>query len=1139
MKTVRVALPTKQWGSLNTKYRPASINVGDDEFTDGSVNFETNQHGVISKALGGVNYNQTPLTAAPKDQYEGVFSDGARHLLAVEGGRLSYSSGGGTFTQVTSGYSSSANFEFATYQDRIYMGNGVSKEVYDRSTSYGGVTYTAPKTKEMGCQVPATAPVYDTTGTGDVADGTYYYKVTHLYYGFEESNGSAASSAVTVSGGPKSVKLKTIPTGGYGVTARYIYRSADGTTYRYVGEIADNTTTTFEDTVASGDELIPEDNGLPPVFSLIINHKERNWMGGVPGAATKAYYTEAGFPDIVASDNFVQCNPSDPITGFVVFYDRVLVFNRRSVGQIVGDTPDTYAYQALPGNVGCVDNRTINVRVIDGVPSLIWLSDKGFYEFNGATINYISNKIEDLVNFNIQQALQVKGQNAQSSQTDFQGGTASGGIDLTTVPGSITTKAPQRTWQVKADWDGGSSVTNVATSAVTNAITVPTRYAPTYATGTFSGDAYTTVGVLTLPLATNNTGGGSLGTGSPNTANVYSRIARNVAIPRSGTIGTLSATVTMYSSTSAFTLAVWADSAGAPGALLGETPVISGIPPPYPAVVNVSGLVNVPITGPTSVWIGFRGVGYNFGGSSAISTGLNLFSSTIATVYEKSTGGFVAFAGAEPRLAWTFNQTAVAKSGQWLSETYDCGSTTTDGTLTFSNASTLPSPSTLETILEASPDATTWTVLKNATNLNGSTTTSIAAGSAYRYFRFRLKLATADDRVQPTVGKPQLKFATTATWISEEIDCTSDVSAYVSAVMASTTPTGTTATLTVASSTTSGGSYSAFAVLGSTPLRRYVKFQIVLTSDSDNILTASATSLAFKYTIVANLVSSVIDCSTTPPGWDLFQSASSANGGTIVWELKTAGSSGALPGTSYTAVVPGEFPPLTTARYAQWRVTITSDAGHVPAVESVTLNWFIAQIASIRAASLFHNNTYFLAVATTGQTANNLVLEYDWQNNWRKRDDLSISTLGFFFNDPYYGSAAAGQFVRWQTGATNADGTNVALDVRTKAYDFGDSTRRKVLRKVFTTLGGTGATWTIDYSTDSGQTWLPLYDATGATSYTTPSTGEPAQHRWVPASANLTGTPYIILRARSSDANEAELHEIHLDVVVRQGEILV
>jgi hypothetical protein len=284
---------------------------------------------------------------------------------------------------------------------------------------------------------------------------------------------------------------------------------------------------------------------------------------------------------------------------------------------------------------------------------------------------------------------------------------------------------------------------------------------------------------------------------------------------------------------------------------------------------------------------------------------------------------------------------------------------------------------------------------------------------------------------------------------------------------------------------------------------------------------------------------------TTPAGWDVFQSAGAEKGGTIVWEMKAAAALGTsvgqldYSGNTYTVVTPGTFPTLTPYRYARWRISIVSDADAVPTVTSVVVNWFVAQVTSLRAASLFFNKTYFLAVAEAGSSTNNIVLAYDWQNNWRKRDDLTINTFGFFFNDPYYGSAASGQLVRWQLGVTNADESNVALDIRTKGYDFGDDTHRKVLRKVFTTLGNTGATWAFTYSLDMGQTWLPLYDDTGATSVTTPPDGiENTHHRWVPAAADLTGAAHIMLRGRSSDAHAAELHEMHVDVVIREGEIL-
>ena len=140
MKKVNVELPNKQWGTIKTKYPSTSDLVSYDELTNESKNFDTTVEGIITKRSGGIDYNATAFSAPPKDQYEAIFNDGVHHLLEVDDGNLRFSSGGGTFTLVTAGYSSVGNFEFANYQDRVYFGNGINpSQVYDRTSTYGGV----------------------------------------------------------------------------------------------------------------------------------------------------------------------------------------------------------------------------------------------------------------------------------------------------------------------------------------------------------------------------------------------------------------------------------------------------------------------------------------------------------------------------------------------------------------------------------------------------------------------------------------------------------------------------------------------------------------------------------------------------------------------------------------------------------------------------------------------------------------------------------------------------------------------------------------------------------------------------------------------------------------------------------------
>jgi hypothetical protein len=107
----------------------------------------------------------------------------------------------------------------------VYFGNGVQKKVYDRTTSYGGVTYTFPTqtTKNIGALAPTGAPTATVAAGGSIPQpGSYTYKITFLYYDFEESNGGPASGVATTSAGNQTVNLTNIPIGGYGVTARML-----------------------------------------------------------------------------------------------------------------------------------------------------------------------------------------------------------------------------------------------------------------------------------------------------------------------------------------------------------------------------------------------------------------------------------------------------------------------------------------------------------------------------------------------------------------------------------------------------------------------------------------------------------------------------------------------------------------------------------------------------------------------------------------------------------------------------------------------------------------------------------------------------------------------------------------------------
>lgn len=1136
MKKVQVNIAPKDWGHLITKYYPSSKRLTFADFTAGTVNIDTDVTGSITKCKGSIKYNQTALAAPLKDQFEAIFSDGARHLLAVQSGEIKYSSGDTIFNTVVNGtgFSSGANFEFATTQDRVYGGNASDDPiVYDRATSYGGVVYTAPRVRDMGAQAPGSAAVAGApTAGGNVPNGAHTYKITFVYYDFEESNGSPVSGAQTAGAGNNTIPLSSIPIGGYGVTARKIYRDNNDGLYLHIATLADNTTTVFSDTINVGltPTEIPEFNNAPPSFGLVTLWLDKLWFAKVPGDPYTLFYSESGQPDIVRPENQILCNQEDPITAFVVYFDRLIVFNRRSMGQILGKTADSFRYAAIPSSVGCVDNRTLQIRVVEGVPILIWLSDRGFYTYDGNAINYISDEIEDLVNFNIQQALQQRGANSQSTQTQFQGGTASPGIDLTSVPGSITTKGyangssavgtnPRRNFDDQTDWESGLTQTNIVTQDGTNQLKAPTRAEFAVADGdltTLINDA----GVLKIPLSTDFTGE-SCGGGSAIIGVTGQGVALKFSPTRTGQITGLS-----FALANSGPLTIYTDSGGFPGVSLGATPnLIAGVS--YWMVKISTGTLAVP-AGPT-------GSGFPSGDSKY-------------AFFNGSTWSLIS--DLVPAASYTFCSSSIPKSGQWLSAIYDTLASNISTTLNITQVGTFPAGSLCSgaysssgvLTIEGSNDSLFSggaEVSEIVNNLNGNQNLTI---SGKRYWRVRVSLSTTDDRITPSSTGLILKFATTGTWISPTIDVTADVTALNSLTIVDSQPAGTSIVYTIATSADDITYPDGFVTFGTQVNRRYVRIRAILTTTSDNITTPAVSSIILRWTLVSNLISSAIDTAVAPPaGWDTFLASFQDNGGTVQFQMRSGASLIALAAASFFNVTPGAIPSLVTPlQFTQWKVILTSSDEDVPSVDSVTVQWLISQVDSIRPASIFVDGRYYVALAEAEQSVNNILLWVDLNGKWRRRDGLSVSTFSYFFNRPYLGLATIGTVRKFLEGFMD-DTNNIAVDVRTKALDFSTtqyddhSDRVKLVGEVVLEGRGTGAAYQLQYSVDEGQTYYFFRTNDGSTTYTSPADNKNFYVRFRPEwDVNPIAGRTIIYRLTNNDGNEVEIHSFKPLAFVRE-----
>jgi len=1174
MDSVKITIAPEDWGNLVTKYPAYAKRLKIGDFTAGTKNIDTDVKGIITKRKGSVLYNTTPLSNPIRDQYEAIFTDGARHLLVVEGGNLHYSTGDNIFTLVTAGYSPFGYFEFATTQNRIYFGNGIdSPQVYDRTTTYGGVSYTAPQTKVMGAQAPSSAPTAVVVAGGSVPVGSHTYKITFIYYDAEQSNGGPATGVVTTTLGNQTVNLSSIPIGGYGVVGRNIYRDDNDGNYVQVGTLLNNTATTFSDTVAAGTFPIPIDHFTPPNFSMITLWLDRLWVSRVSGDPYTLFFSDPGFPDIYPDTNFIICNQQDPIEATIVYFDRLIVFNKKSMGQILGTTKDTFRYADIQGSVGCVDNRSIQIRVVNGVPIIVWLSDRGFYSYDGNSVNYLSDPIEDQVNFNIQQSSQKQNKNTQSTQADFQGGTASTGIDLDSIPGSITTINPTKTWDDEGDWEGGSSLTNISTNDGTNTIKVPTRFtipyylqaAPSGTTsyGTFTNLTFgddieiippSTINFLEIGLSSHST---STGANSFSATNDSSSppvlgshwVSRFIVPDRAGNLTNIRIRIRdVVNDANPFnmgTFIVYTDLFGTPNVSIFDGG--SWTMPNLSSGTTIdSGVISVPLAANTTYWIGFKNTLstaqplYNGSGNPVAPNGIKRKSG--ASWINEAPGNYM-------NMSFSYCANPVSKTGQWTGPVHDSFSDSVSTTLNIAHTGSYPTTSTCSgsTITGASTtvegsNSPTFNITEDGSpvsesvaNLNGNQNLSI---SGKRYWRVKIVLTTNDDRIVPQAGVPTLTFSVTGIWISETIDASDDVTDFTALDSITSVPSGTSIIFEVATSANDITYPDGFVAFGTEVVRRYIKVRVTLTTNGINSVTPSVSSLTLKWTITSTLTSSIIDTGVAPPaGWDIFQSTFLLNGGSVTFEMRSASSALGIPAATFYPVTPGTFPTLVPVfQFTQWRVTLISTANQLPKIDDVTISWFVELTNSVRVSSLFYNGRYYLSAAEFSEEVNNIIFVLDLDSKWRVYRGLAIATFSYFLNLPYWGSATEGSIFRFLEGA-NDNGISIALEIHTKAFDYSTGYKDNsdmVKVPIDLTLQGknTGAAFEISYSVDEGQTFLPMYLNNGSTIFTS-SLANTNFYAYFRAASDEGQGRTVMYRITSDDDNLVEIHSMKVSSLIR------
>lgn len=356
--------------------------------------------GGFKKRSGRAKYNATSLGANPIKFLTRFYYGSTQKLLAGYTTTLKVGNdANGTFANIKTGLTDGLRFTTVTYKNFCYLANGT-----DANLRYDGTTCTAWGTAGPGATSMAAAEGV----AGALGAGTYNYKVTFLYDGYQESNVNTDATAVTI-GASKKIDVSAIPVGatGVGVTARKLYRTeVGGSTYYLVTTIGDNTTTTYTDNTTDADldttTSPPTTHDVPPVFKYIFLHQERIYAAGNSTYPSRLYYSaieSVSLPDVYPEMNYRDISPDDgdDIVGITSDLSGVLtLFKKNSIRKLYTNGPPAqWALSAPYSIVGCIAPYTI-VQTPRGI---VYLARIGTFKkelriFDGQTSVPFSDKID-------------------------------------------------------------------------------------------------------------------------------------------------------------------------------------------------------------------------------------------------------------------------------------------------------------------------------------------------------------------------------------------------------------------------------------------------------------------------------------------------------------------------------------------------------------------------------------------------------------------------------------------------------------------------------------------------------------------------------------------------------------------------
>lgn len=134
--------------------------------------------------------------------------------------------------------------------------------------------------------------------------------------------------------------------------------------------------------------------GSPPIAPVMATFQNFIFLAGNPTFPYRLYFCNDGDETTWSAADYIDIGDlTQGITGLSVLFGKLYIFLRKGMHELRGYDRDTFAVDIVSSSTGCVARKSI-VKVDN---NLVFLSERGFYSFDGINVHYLSETIQLLI----------------------------------------------------------------------------------------------------------------------------------------------------------------------------------------------------------------------------------------------------------------------------------------------------------------------------------------------------------------------------------------------------------------------------------------------------------------------------------------------------------------------------------------------------------------------------------------------------------------------------------------------------------------------------------------------------------------------------------------------------------------------